>query len=197
MPSMEALCAQLDALQVEFYVQAVNRKLQAWAKQANLVDVKNELAQMREENVKLVQQISQLAQADHNGDADKEMWEAEQDRFQRIIATLEGEVTKAKTELERQAWELEAKKERTSTSDILIGRVKQAKSVLCLEERLERTSRDAELARYRTVAEETQKWESHEAYQRIKELEGEAVTLCASARATKDWDSWPWTGDTW
>lgn len=57
--------------------------------------------------------------------------------------------------------------------------------MLRLEESLERTSRDAELDRYRALAEETRKWESREAraYQHIEKLEQEAAALRASARA--------------
>ena len=60
--------------------------------------MENELAQTREENVKLVHQVSQLAQVDRDGDAD-ETREAEQDGLRHTIATLERE---ARKELERQ-----------------------------------------------------------------------------------------------
>lgn len=87
MSTTEALRIQLDALQAELYaLQAENRKLrEAWPEQATLVDVENELAQTREEKVKLVRQVSQLAQADRDGDAEMETREAEQDGLQRTI----------------------------------------------------------------------------------------------------------------
>lgn len=60
----------MDALQAEFYaLQAENRKLrEAWAEQANLLDVVNKLAQTREESIRLVQQVSQLPQANCDGE---------------------------------------------------------------------------------------------------------------------------------
>ena len=182
---MEAPRIQLDALQAELYaLQAENRKLrEAQPERATLVDVENKLAQTRE-NFKLVQQVSQLAQADQDGDLE-ETREAEQDGLRRTIATLEGEVTKARTQLERQSGELEAKREDLQRA---LKRAEQAEeNVLCLEEGLERTCRDAELDRYRALAEEAQKWESREAraYQHIEKLEQEAAALRASARAAE------------
>ena len=182
MSTTEALRTRLDALQTELYaLQAENRRLrEAQPEQANLVDVENELAQTREENVRLVQQVSQLTQADRpEGDADGETREAELSRLRRTIATLENEVTEARQGLEKQAGELEEKAEELVRA---IARAERAEEcVHRLEESLEQTHRDAELDRYRAVAEEMRKWEGREARlnQRIEQLEREAAVVRA------------------
>lgn len=63
MSTTEALRTQLDAVQTELYqLQVENRKLrEADPQQAQLLDVEGELAQTREENVCLAQQISELS----------------------------------------------------------------------------------------------------------------------------------------
>ena len=62
MSTTEALRTQLDAVQTDLYrLQSENRKLrEAEPQQAQLLDVEGELAQTREENVHLAQQISKL-----------------------------------------------------------------------------------------------------------------------------------------
>ena len=63
MSTTEALRLQLDALQHDFYaLQVENRKLRERGPLEELQDVEQELAQTREENVRLVQQLSGLSE---------------------------------------------------------------------------------------------------------------------------------------
>ena len=114
MSTTEALRVQLDALQTEYYaLQNENRRLrEAQPEQANLVDLEDELAQTREENVKLLQEVSQLSRRDRSEtDADGETREAELCELRRTIATLEDEVREVREGLEKQDGELREKGE--------------------------------------------------------------------------------------
>ena len=90
-----------------------NRRLrEAQPEQANLADLEDELAQTREENVKLVQEVSQLSRRDRSEtDADRETCEAELGELRRTIATLEDEVSEVREGLEKQDGELREKGE--------------------------------------------------------------------------------------
>ena len=101
MTTTEALRLQLDALQTELYqLQAENKKLrEAEPQQAQLLDVEGELAQTREENVRLAQQISELSRS--TGDEQDERREREQS-LRESIATLEDRA-RASERLVRQA----------------------------------------------------------------------------------------------
>jgi chromosome segregation ATPase len=85
---------------------------EAQPEQANLADLEDELAQTREENVKLVQEVSQLSRRDRSEtDADRETCEAELGELRRTIATLEDEVSEVREGLEKQDGELREKGE--------------------------------------------------------------------------------------
>ena len=175
MSTTEALRVQLDALQTEYYaLQTENRRLrEAQPEQANLADLE---AQTREENVKLVQEVSQLSRRDRSEtDADRETCEAELGELRRTIATLEDEVSEVREGLEKQDGELREKGEELVRA---VARAERAEEcVRRLEESFDRVRKDAELERYRAIAEETHKWENREArlIQRIEQLEREGV----------------------
>ena len=84
MSTTEALRTRLDVLQTEYYqLQPENKRLRETdPQQTQLVDVEGELAQTREEDVRLAQKISELSHS--SKDADDAREEIEQGRRETI-----------------------------------------------------------------------------------------------------------------
>lgn len=104
--STESLRTQLDNVQTELYqVAADNRKLRdAEPDRAQLLDVEGELAQTREENVRLAQQISKLSR----NREDQEARLVEQQSLKETIARLENEAEERDHQLEAYKARLQA-----------------------------------------------------------------------------------------
>ena len=157
---MEALRTQLDALQIELYqVQAENRRLrEANPQQAQLLDVEEELAQTREENVRLAQQINELGGGSEG--AGETRGEQER-RLKETIAQLESEAAERERQLDSYMKQLEQSS--AALEEMSTRAVKAEQGASCAQEELRNAQDRAELHRLRAVADETRKWEEREA----------------------------------
>ena len=171
MSTTEALRLQLQAAQTELNaVQVENRRLRDGNPfGAQLQDMDAELAQMREDNVRLVQEIDRLTtKAVGEGEAE----ETDIKDTREIIATLKNEAARMRRALveaeERTLEKAEECREIQSRAD------RAAEQAASLLKELERECLEAELEKLRTVREETRKWEKREArlVRRVEELEG-------------------------
>ena len=146
MATREALCTQLDALRVELQALQENRKL--WEGQqdsmelARELELTEELVPVQEENLQLTQQLSvvnsQLASEERSADA--------QGRMEEQVLELQQQVEEQATMVANQQQALSAAQEQMNR----------------LQEQLEREREEEELARYRVVAQEANKWEARE-----------------------------------
>ena len=167
MSATEALRTQLDALQAECNTLKVeNQRLRdEHPTQAKELDLEQELAETRGENICLLQTIAQLE--DTLGARENE----------EAVATLRQSVTCEAAELKEELGNAEVKlaEERTMHAELQSG----TKWAECrageLEDELQHVSTEAELRELRNVAEVGRKWEEREAIivRRIEELEKE------------------------
>ena len=172
MSTTEALRTRLDVLQTELYqLQTENRRLrEAEPEKAQLVDVEGELAQTREENVRLAQQISKLSWSTIDEEARLE----EERDLKETIARLEDEAADREWQLDSYEGRLGVARAdlETTTAKALEAEWSAGRA----EERLHYAQEKAELDRLRAIADETRKWEEREArlVRRLEELEQEA-----------------------
>ena len=167
MSKAEALRTQLDALRTDFYsVEAENRRLREERPQeAATIEIEKELTETRSENVRLVQEISRLETASGRPDAKSTAaHETEIRGLRETVETMEQMLSATKGELEEKRAALERATVKVQQAEAYVGK---------LEAQLELTCREAELERFRAVAEETRKWERREErmLQQIKDLE--------------------------
>ena len=172
MSTTEALRTQLDALQRQFYeVQAENRKLKEQNPQrAEMLELE-ELAQTREENVRLAQEISELRERGQQETQISEIELSETNaRLESEIGVLRRTLCEKSEELSSKEAALEREKQRTKSAE---------EDMQELQETLDRVQCGLELERLRAVAAETWKWEEREArlVRRVEELERQAMTI--------------------
>ena len=147
MATREVLRTQLDALRVELQaLQVENRKLregqQDSVKRARELELTEELVAVREENLQLTQQLSVV-----NSQLDSE------ERGADAQAHMEEQVLELQQQVEEQATMVANQQQALSAAQEQMNR---------LQEQLEHESEEAEVARYRAVAQETNKWEARE-----------------------------------
>ena len=152
MSTTEALRTQLDAVNTQLYaLEAENRRQREERPElAERIHVEEELKQTREENVNLAQQISEL--------------EEETSTLKLQCVERQEKLEETKRRCSEQQGELESEREARKE---LIARVEEA------EEAAYRLRNEAELEKFRALAEETRKWEEREArwMKRIEELD--------------------------
>ena len=171
---MDALRAEMQALQVE------NRKLREQQRDgvehARELEPTEELVTVRQENLKLTQQLSvvnaQLASEEHraetpNRGTEEQVLELQQQVEEQttIVANQQQELSNAQEQVERLRRQLECERD------------------------------DAELARFRAVAQETSKWEARERrlLQQLDNLQqsqlGTGLSLGGTSATRRDWAS--------
>ena len=170
MSTTEALRMQLDALQSECNALKVeNRRLrEEHPAEAKELELEQELAETRGENVRLAQTITRLEgelEAERQGTGDEESSQAVQSLC-RKTEELREKLRDAEARLDEDRamvaeWQDRAERAARRSED--------------LEERLQRTAMEAELRELWKVAEVSRKWEEREArlVRRIEELEKE------------------------
>ena len=204
--SREALRTQLDALKTDMNVlEAENRRLKEdRPEQATALETKRELAQSREENDRLMQEIGQLKALYEQLLRGTQEAEAETLPMSEHCSALENEVSELKTNLEKERGRHADQSELVSSlREERAGANKHAEALdeRCeqLEHEAQRRQRDAELELYRAVAEENRKWEAREnrLVRRLEELEKQLKGEFAPVRHTEETEaSEPQSGDT-
>ena len=166
MSTTEALRTRLDALQT-----AENRRLrEAEPEKAQLVDVEGELAQTREENVCLAQQISELRWST----VDEEARLEEERDLKETMARLEDKAADRERQLD--SYEARLGVARADLETATARALEAERSAGRAKERLDYVQEKAELDRLRAITDETRKWEEREArlVRHLEELEQEA-----------------------
>ena len=152
MSSREALRTQLDAVRVELQaLQVENRKLREErpnsVEQARELELTEQLVAIREENVQLTQQLSAVNAQLLSGDR------RERDAYSQESPQLEEQLVELQQQVEEQTTIVASQQQALSTAQEQIDK---------LQEQLEHERVSEELARYRAVAQETDKWEARE-----------------------------------
>ena len=186
MSTTEALRTQLDAVQTDLYrLQSKNRKLrEAEPQQAQLLDVEGELAQTREENVHLAQQISKLQVQLPNVEGELAHTREENVRLAQQISELNRSAgddeqeqslkeTIATLRQEAEERECQLEKSRVAVSEVKARASEAEQEASRAGERLYCVQEQAELERLRAIADVTRRWEKREArlVRRLEELE--------------------------
>ena len=171
---MDALRAELQALQVE------DRKLreeqQDGVEQAKELKLTEELVTVRQENLELTQQLCVV----NAQQASKER------RNEAPTGGMEDQVFELQQQVEEQATIVTNQQQELSDAQ---------EQVDGLRRQLERQIDDAELARFRAVAQETSKWEAREQrlLQQIDNLQqsqlGTRLSQSGTSATRRDWSS--------
>ena len=189
MSATEMLRTQFDALQVECNgLQAENRMLQEERPdQAHAVDLERELAETREENVRLSQEVIRLEATRHKAESEAEGC---MDELWGSVGALNRDAADARERLvEIQGLLVESQEE------VETGRIRTAEAEsYCreMENEQDRLRADVELQTVRAVARETKKGEEREArlVKRIEELERGAVVESGTRSHTGAGGGW-------
>ena len=181
MSTREALRTQVDALRAELQaLQVENRKLREQQRDgvehARELELTEELVTVRQENLELTQQLSvvntQLASEEHRSETptrgtEEQVLELQQQVEEQttIVVNQQQELSNAQEQVERLRRQLECERD------------------------------DAELARFRAVAQETSKWEARERrlLQQLDNLQqsqlGTRLSLDGTSATRRDWAS--------